>query len=189
MIRLGLLFVLCGCGEDKHSLPAIKAATEDPVKPPLPTPTVDTSTISGRLKSLFGATQSPDLSGSIEKLEAQRATMSEPERKLIDRTIALMRTGEAAASETDRVKARPLQIQVMRDTIALLADMSAIAPDDLDLQAMVAGSFWMTAPNIESMEMADDIPPRPIRQRAKTIAERMTKVHPSAAKAWSMHFR
>lgn len=189
-MRIVLLFLLIACREDKHSLPAIKSGSDDPIKLPSETPApavVDTSTLSGRLRGMFGATQSPDVAGTIAKLEAQRATMPVAERKLVDRTIALMRSGEAAMAEHDREKSRQLRTQLMRDSIALLDDMAALSPDDLDLITMVASSFHIMAAQIESLDVADELSPRTVKAKARALADRMIKVHANAAKAWSLH--
>ncbi len=186
----GLVLVLAiGCGDDKHALPKVVSGSNDPVALPsaLPTPTIDTSSVSGQLRSLFGATQSPDTSGAIAKLEAQRATMPEAERKLVDRSIAIIRSGEAAAAERDRLKSRPLQLQLVRDTMALLDDMAAVSPDDLETTTTVAGSLDLLGAQIESMGLADDIPPRTVKAKARALADRMIKVHPNVAKAWLLH--
>jgi hypothetical protein len=184
MYRLALLFVLVGCrGDDKHSLPVVKPSGE----PTPEAPKVETSAIEGKMKELFGATQAPDTAAQIAKLEAQRATLPEGERKLIDRTIALIKSGELAMAERDKTKARQLQLQLMRDTIALYDDMAAAAPDDLGTNAMVASSFKVTADQVESLGLADEISPRMIKGKARAIAERMIKVHATNPRAWALH--
>lgn len=136
---------------------------------------------------MFGATHAPDTAAQIAKLEAQRATVPEGERELIDRTIALIKAGELAMAEKDKVKARRLQLQLTRDTIALYDDMAAAAHDDLGTNAMVASSFKVTADQVESLGLADEISPRAIKGKARAIAERMIKVHPTNARAWALH--
>ncbi len=185
-MRVAWWLLLVACREDKHSLPTVTPGSDDPLSAPT-APTVNPSTLSGGLEALFDATQSPDTAGTIAKLEAQRATMSEAERKVTDRAIAVMRAGEAAMAERDRAKSRPLQIQLLRDTMVLLDDMAALSPDDLDVITTVASSFDMMAAQIESMEVADEIPPKTVRQRGRALADRMIKVHPNAGKAWSLY--
>lgn len=189
MHRLALLLVLASCrGEDKHVLPVVKPSgeSEPGSKPPPPPPKVDLSSVENRMREMFGATQTPDVSGQIARLEAQRATLPEGERKLVDRSIAILKTGELALAEKDPAKSRQLQIQVTRDTVSLLEDMAAAAPDDLGTNAMVASSLKVTADNVESLGIADAIAPRSLKHKAQVIGERMTKVHATSARAWAL---
>ncbi len=184
--RLALVLVLVGCrGDDKHALPVVKPSGE-PTEPQ-PAPKVDMSDIEARMKTMFGATQAPDTAAQIAKLEAQRATVPEGERELLDRTIALIKAGEIAMAEKDKVKARQLQLQLTRDTIALYDDMAAAAADDLGTNAMVASSLKLTADQVESLGLADEISPRAIKAKARAIAERMIKVHATTSRAWALH--
>lgn len=150
-------------------------------------PKVDTKAVEARIKDMFPAAKKPDTAAQIAKLEASRATLSEGERKLIDRTIALIRAGERAETEKDKPTRRALEIQLVRDTVSLYEDMAAAAPDDLDTNAKVASSLDLTAGQIESLGIADVISPRSVKQKARAIAERMLKVHATSSRAWALH--
>lgn len=183
MHRLALLLVLVGCrGDDKHVLPKVTLADAPPTPPKL-----DTKAVEARVKEMFPATQKPDIAAQIAKLEASRASLPEGERKLIDRSIALIKVGERVETEPDKAKQRELQIQLVRDTVSLYEDMAAVAPDDLETNAKVAGSLQLTADQIESLGIADVISPRSVKQKARAIAERMIKVHATSSRAWALH--
>ena len=169
MYRLVLLLVLVGCrGDDTHVLPKV-TLTDTPSL----SPKVDTKAVEARIKDMFPAAKKPDTAAQIAKLEASRATLSEGERKLIDRTIALIRAGERAETEKDKPTRRALEIQLVRDTVSLYEDMAAAAPDDLDTNAKVASSLDLTAGQIESLGIADVISPRSVKQKARAIAKEM----------------
>ncbi|MFN0250258.1 MAG: hypothetical protein ACKV2T_25465 [Kofleriaceae bacterium] len=95
---------------------------------------------------MFGATQMPDTAGAIAKLEAESAPLPKAERRLATRALALARFSQSMADEPDRMKSRQLQVQLTRDTITLLDEMSAFGPDDLELQAMVSGRARCSRP-------------------------------------------
>jgi hypothetical protein len=188
-MRTALLVLVLACKGDKHQLPKVegdKVSVTVPTTPPA-SPAIDTTTVAGRLRAMFGATQSPDTSGAIAKLEASSAAMPKAERELATRAIAIARLGDVVMKEPDRLKSRPLQVQLMRETITLLDEMSALDPDDLEVQAMVSGSFSVLASNVQSIELADEIDPKMLRARARAISERTRNVHPTVAKAWLMH--
>jgi hypothetical protein len=138
------------------------------------------------MRALFAATQGPDTAAAIAKLEAQRTSLPEPERNLVDRAIALVRSMEAATTESDPAKARPLRLAMVRATLALLDDMSAYAPDDIEVQRTVVSSLNLVVAQIESYGLAGDIPPRTVKQRARAIGEHLIAVHPASAMAWAI---
>lgn len=181
---LAVPIVLLGCrGDDRHAPQVAKPGSNDPRPAPSP-PLRPADELASHIKRLFDAIQSPDVTGAIAKLEAQLATTPEAERKLIERAIAILRSSETAVGEPDDARSHQLQIQRMRDTIALLEDMAALAPEDVDTITMVAASLHVTARNIESL--TDEIPPRTVKQKARALADRLVKANPQSGKAWAL---
>lgn len=191
------IVVLAACGEDKHSLPVVEQRSDDPgqrltvpsVPAPAPAepPKLDLDSAGGRLRALFGATQGPDLASQRAKFAELRAKLPPTQRPLVDRAEAILQAGELARGTADRAKANQLQLQVLRDTLALLDDMVAAAPDDLETGVMVASSLKVTADNIEASGFAEAIPPSAVRAKARQLATALIEKHPTAARAWAIH--
>ncbi|MBA2539397.1 MAG: hypothetical protein H0V17_07175 [Deltaproteobacteria bacterium] len=136
---------------------------------------------------MFGSQTRPDVTAEIAKLEAQRTAATPDERRVIDRSIAIMRATDVADREPDPTKARLQRIAIARDTLALLDDMAKLEPDDVDTISKVCGSLQLLAMTIESLEIQGELPPRSVLERARSLAKHLVEKHPSSAQAWGLH--